>query len=272
MSYEFYLVEKKPPIAWVFLNKPQKKNAMNPPAWKETVPIFHDLESDDCIRAIILASSGEHFSAGLDLATVVLEIPELLDKEQKGGTKKKLLQKIYEFQYGITCIERCRKPVIAAINGYCIGAGLDMAAACDIRLCTEDSVFSLREAAMAIIADIGVLQRLPYIVGQGITREFAFTAKNFDAKRAKEVNLVSEIFSSREDLLKGAEEMAMRIAELSPLAVQGTKDVLNFAIAGDIDVQLKYVAALNSNFLTSNDLFEAFTAFSQKRKPNFAGS
>jgi enoyl-CoA hydratase len=271
MDYEFYVVDKKPPLAWVLLNRSEKKNAMNPPAWKETVPIFRDLDEDDEIRVVILATEGDAFSAGLDLAGSLPEFPEFMEKEQKGGVKSKLLPKIKEFQYGFTCIERCRKPVIAAVNGYCIGAGLDMISACDIRLCSQDAVFSLREAAMAIVADVGVLQRLPHIVGQGNTREMAYTAKNIDASRAKEIHLVNQVFPDRASLHQGAREMAEEIAGNSPLAVQGTKDVLNFSIASQIDRGLDYVAAVNSNFMTSNDLMEAFTAFSQKRKPEFKG-
>jgi len=272
MSYEFYLVEKKPPIAWVFLNRLNKKNAMNPPAWKETIPIFSDIDRDDSIRAVILASKGDIFSAGLDLVSSISEFPEFMNSEQKGGVKRSLIDKIRSFQDGLTCIERCRKPVIAAVNGHCIGAGLDMITACDIRLCSGDAVFSLREAAMAIVADVGVLQRIVNIVGQGHARELAFTAKNIDAGRAREIGLVNHVFPSREELLAGAGAMAMEIAGNSPLAVQGAKDVLNFGIEKDIDNGLRYVAALNAGLMTSNDLVEAFTAFSQKRKPDFTGT
>ncbi len=270
-DYTFYKVEKKPPVAWVWLDRPKKKNAMNPPAWRETMPIFRDLDADDDIRAIVVASTSDLFSSGLDLMGSISEFPEFLDKEQKGGVKRTLLVKIREFQDGLTVIEQCRKPVIAAVNGYCIGAGLDMIAACDIRLCSADAVFSLREAAMAIVADVGVLQRLPHIVGQGITRELAFTAKNIDAQRAKEIQLVNEVYPDRDSLLKAAEEMALQIAGNAPIAVQGSKDVLNYGIGKSIDDGLRYVASMNANLMTSNDLVEAFTAFAEKRKPNFTG-
>jgi enoyl-CoA hydratase/carnithine racemase len=271
MSYEFYLVEKKPPIAWVYLNRPDKKNAMNPPSWKESISIFNDLDADDDIRVIILAAKGDTFSAGLDLVSSMKEFPEFMDPHQKGGVKRSIIKKILAFQDGISIIEECRKPVIAAVNGYCVGLGLDMIAACDIRLSTKDAIFSLREAAMAIVADIGVLQRLPHIIGQGLTRELAYTAKNIDAKRAKDIHLVNEIYKDKDELLVEAEKMAMEIAGNSPIAVQGTKDVLNFGIGKSISDGLKYVAAINTNYMTSNDLTEAFTAFAQKRKPEFKG-
>ena len=272
MDYQFYKVEKKPPIAWIYFNRPEKKNAMNPPAWKETIPIFEDCDRDKEIRVVIVASSGEHFTAGIDLVGMLPELPELMDKEQKGGIKRMLLKKIYDLQDGISAVERCSKPVIAAVNGYCIGAGLDFITACDIRLCSSDAIFSLRESAVGFVADVGVLQRIPHIVGQGIARELAYTARNFDAKRAREILLVNEVFENREALLKGAEEMALAIAQNSPLAVQSSKDVLNYGIGKSVDDGLRYVASMSANIIPSNDLLEAFTAFSQKRKPNFNGT
>ena len=197
-NYEFYLVEKKPPLAWVYLNRPEKKNAMNPPAWRETVPIFADLDADDDIRVVIVAGKGAAFSAGIDLVGMGNELPEITDPNQKGGVKKKMIKKIMQLQDSISCIQRCGKPVIAAIHGYCIGAGLDMASACDIRVCSRDAVFCLKEAAVGFVADVGVLQRLPNIVGQGITRELAFTAKNINARRAGEIQLVNAVYDSRE--------------------------------------------------------------------------
>ena len=271
-AYTFYTVEKKPPLARVFLNRPEKKNAMHPPAWKEIVPIFDDLSKDKEIRAIIIAGKGPCFTAGIDLMGMVSEVPELLDQGQKGGIKSQLVQKILTLQDSMSCIEWCRKPVIAAIHGYCIGAGLDMASACDIRICSKDAVFCLKEAAVGIVADVGVLQRLPLIVGQGITRELAYTAKNVSAERAREILLVNAVYQTKEELFEEAEKMAMEIAENSPLAVQAAKDVLNYGVGKSVDDGLKYVASMSSNIIPSDDLMEAISAFSEKRKPVFPGS
>jgi len=271
-TYEFYRVEKKPPIAWVFLNRPEKKNAMNPPAWKEAPVIFQDLDQDPEIRVVIVAAEGPSFSAGIDLMAMAAELPELMDAHQQGGVKWKLIQRIYPLQETMTCMERCRKPVIAAVHGYCVGAGLDMITACDIRLCTEDAIFSLREAAVGFVADVGVLQRLPLIVGQGIARELAYTAKNFSAARAREILLVNEVLPDYKALLEAAENMATEIAENSPLAVQASKDVLNYGIGKSVEDGLKYVASMSTNIIPSKDLMEAFTAFAEKRKPKFTGN
>ncbi len=272
MDYKFYSVEKKPPLAWVYLNRPEKKNAMNAPAWTELIPIMKDLDDDDQIRVVIIAGKGTIFSAGIDLMGMIPELPELVDKEQKGGTKQNLYKKILLMQEGLSCIEECRKPVIAAVHGKCIGAGLDLVTACDIRLCAEDAEFSLREAAVGIAADMGVLQRLSNICGQGITREMAFTAKNIRAGRAKEIHLVNEVYANQDELMKAAEQLAKDIADNSPVAVKGTKIVLNQLMSSQVKENLVFNAILSAAIIPNNDLFEAVTAFSQKRKPNFSGS
>jgi enoyl-CoA hydratase len=268
---EFYLVEKKAPVAYVYLNRPEKKNAMSPPAWYDSPAIFDDLDKDPDIKVIIVAGKGPCFSAGIDLTGMMSALPEVLEEKQLGGTKWKFIPRIKEMQETMTCIERCRKPVIAAVHGYCIGAGLDMATACDIRICSKDATFCLKEAAVAFVADVGVLQRIPNIVGQGIARELAFTAKTIDAKRAMEINLVSEICEDFDDLMKKAEAMAMEICDNSPIAVQASKDVLNFGVGKSVQDGLNYVSSMSANIVPSKDLYEAVTAFTEKRKPKYTG-
>ena len=267
----FYTLEKKPPIAYVRLNRPEKKNAMNPPAWREAPPLFDALDQDPEIRAIILAANGPCFSVGIDLVEMAAELPEIMEKVQMGGVKWRLLKKIAALQETMTCIERCRKPVIAAVHGYCIGAGLDMITACDIRLCSRDALFCLKEAAVGFVADVGVLQRLPLIVGQGITREMAYTAKTIDARRAREILLINAVFDDQAALMAGAEAMAEEIAANAPLAVEASKAVLNDGIGKSVEEGLRYVASMSANIVPSQDLMEAFTAFMEKRPPRFTG-
>lgn len=270
-SYEYYLVEKNPPVAWVYLNRPDKKNAMNLPAFRESVPIFADLDADPEIRVVIISGKGACFSAGIDLVSMAGSVPEILEAQQRGGVKWKLLPKIKEMQDAMSCIEWCRKPVIAAVHGHCIGAGLDMVSACDIRLCSADAVFSLREAAVGFVADLGSLQRVPLIVGQGIAREMAYRAHTIDAARAREISLVNDVYDTREQLLAAAGEMAREIAANSPLAVQASKKVLNAGAGKSVDEGLDYVASISANIVPSDDLMEAFTAFTERRKPVFTG-
>jgi enoyl-CoA hydratase len=271
-GYRFYTVEKKPPVAWVFLNRPEKKNAMNPPAWSESIPIFQDLDQDPEIRAVILAGNGPCFSAGIDLMAMMPELPELLDPAQKGGVKWRFLPKLKTLQDGISCIQWCRKPVIAAVHGHCIGAGLDMATACDVRICSRDALFSLREAAVGFVADVGVLQRLPLIVGQGHTREMAFTAGNVTAERAREIGLVNQVLEDREALMERALALATEMAANSPLAVQASKAVLNHGMGRTVEEGLDYVAAVSTCIIPSDDLMEAVSAFAEKRRPRFTGA
>lgn len=270
-SYKFYRVEKKDHIAWVFLNRPEKKNAMGPDAWTEIIPIFADIDSDDDIRVAVIAGEGKDLSTGIDLMGMAPIISTLKNWDMSAKGKVNLFHDIFPLQDAMTCVEKCSKPVICCFHGYCIGAALDLASACDIRLASEDAKISLREAAVAIIADVGVLQRLPHIVGQGVTREMAFTAKFIDAKRALAVNLVNEVYPDREALLKGAGSLAAEIAQQSPLAVQGAKEVLNFCRGKSIADGLEYVAARSAMILPSEDLAETMAGFMEKRKPVFKG-
>ena len=266
----FYTLEKKGPIAWIWLDRPDKKNAMGPDAWWDAPAVLEEVDADPEIRVAIVAGKGACFSAGIDLVGMAGSIPELME-EQKGGVKWRFLPTIRKMQETMTCFERCRKPVIAAIHGHCIGAGLDMATACDIRLASQDATFCLKEAAVAFVADVGVLQRIPLICGQGVARELAYTAKSITAARAREVLLVSEVYPDPETLLAEAEKMALEIAENSPLAVQASKEVMNFGMGRTVDEGLKYVASISTNIVPSDDLMEAVTAFMEKRKPVYTG-
>ncbi len=270
-SYNFYKVEKKDNVAWVFLNRPEKKNAMGPDAWREIVPIFADIEADDEIRVAVIAGEGKDFSAGIDLMGMAPMIPTLKNWDMSAKATVKLFRDIFPLQDSMTCVEKCSKPVICAFHGFCIGAALDLGSACDIRLASEDARISLREAAVAIIADVGVLQRLPHIVGQGVAREMAFTAKYITARRALQVNLVNEIYPDKEALLKGAADLAAEIAAQAPLAVQGAKEVLNYCRGKSIADGLEYVAARSAMILPSEDLAETMASFMEKRSPKYKG-
>ncbi len=270
-TYAFYRVEKKKPLAWVFLNKPEKRNAMGPQAWAEIVPIFNDIAADEEIRAAIIAGEGRDFSAGIDLVEMGPMIPTLAEWDRSARGITQLFKAIFPLQESLNTIEKCVKPVICAFHGYSIGAALDLGAACDIRLASADAQISLREAALAFIADLGVLQRLPHIVGQGIARELAFTARFVDAERAKAINLVNEVYPDKESLLQGAEELALEIAAQAPLAVQGAKEVLNYCRGKGIAEGLEYVAARSAMILPSEDLTEAMISFLEKRAPQFKG-
>lgn len=270
-EYSFYRVEKKDGIAWVFLNRPEKKNAMGPAAWTEIIPIFADIDRDDSILVAIIAGEGKDFSTGIDIMGMAPMIPTMKTWDMSARGKVKLFHDIFPLQDAMTCVEKCAKPVICCFHGYSIGAALDLGSACDIRLASVDAKISLREAAVSFIADVGVLQRLPHIVGQGITREMAYTAKFVDARWARDVHLVNEVFPDKDALLKGAEALALEIAQNAPLAVQGAKEVLNFCRGKSIADGLEYVSARSAMVLPSEDIAETMTAFMEKRPPVYKG-
>lgn len=258
-------------FAEVVLKGPGRGNAMGPDFFNELPTIFAHLDSRDEVRAVLVRGDGEHFSYGLDLPAMMSELGPYIMGPQMAAKRTELHDLIRELQLGMDMVERCRKPVIAAIAGWCIGGGLDLAAACDIRLCAADARFSLREVKVAIVADLGSLQRLPPIIGQGATRELAYTGKDIDARRALELGLVNEIHDDRAALLDAARAMSRTIAENPPLVVQGIKRVMNFSSTRSTAEGLEYVAAWNAAFLQSMDLTEAFTAFREKRPPKYKG-
>lgn len=169
-------------------------------------------------------------------------------------------------------VAECKKPVIAAINGACIGGGVDLITACDIRVAAKSAFFSVREVRVGMVADMGTLARLPGIVGQGIARELAMTGRDFDAARAQRIGLVNEVYDTAEALFAGAQALALELAGNPPLVVQGIKQVMNQGIERQVAENLRAVAMWNAAFLPSADLTEAVGSFLEKRAPNFTGT
>jgi enoyl-CoA hydratase len=242
-----------------------------PPAFFAAIgEAFRALSADREVRAVVVRSSAKGFSFGLDLPAAFQEHGALF----AGGTaanRNELLALIRRLQASFEAVASCPVPVICAVHGSCIGGGLDLAAACDVRLCSAEAKFSLREVKVAIVADLGSLQRLPPIIGVGHTRELAFTGKTIDAARAERIGLVNEVFATPEELFAGAAAMAREIARNPPLTVRGVKDVLAHSEGRPVAEGLEYVAAYNSAFLASEDLGEAMAAFLEKREPNYRG-
>jgi enoyl-CoA hydratase len=275
-NHQYIRVERRGPTAEVVLNRPDKLNAMPFELFYEIRDAFEAIEGDDAIRVAIVWAEGRMFTAGLDLTAAMG--PFLGAADGGNGAKASLAKKnlrlyrtIKELQNCFTAIERCRKPSIAAVHGKCIGGGVDLVTACDIRLCTADASFSIYETKIAIVADVGTLQRITPIVGKGMAREMAFTGKFIGADRAQRCGLVNEVFADKNALLAGARSLAEEIAANSPLAVQGTKSVLNYSDEHSTDEGLEYVAQWNSSFFQSNDIVEALNAFSEKRPADFKG-
>ena len=267
MSYQFIELEVENHVATMSLNRVKGLNALNLAFVTEMVAAVRELGAREDVRVIILKSNARIFCAGLDLKDVSsLGIIG-------GGAKAAFFfkEKLQNFFECCNVLESCNKPVIAAVHSLCVGGGLDIACACDIRLCTEDAVFCLKEAALNVVADMGVLQRLPHIVGQGYAREMAFTARNYSAREAERMGLVNAVYPDQETLLAGARKLAAQIAENAPLALIGTKEVLNYSRTASIEEGMDLSISKNKILFSSKDLMEAFTAFAQNRKPDFKG-
>ncbi len=244
---------------------------MPPAFFDDCDATFAELERRDDVRVVVIASNAKAFSYGLDLPAAFKTHGNLFIGGGLAADRTELLQLIRRWQHTFSRLAKMSAPVVVAVHGPCIGGGLDLISAADIRLASEDAYFSLREAAIGIVADLGSLQRLPTIIGEGQTRSMAFTAENVPAPRAEAIGLVSEVLPDRDALLNRAHEIARTIADHPPLAIKGVKEVLNFSQGKSISDGLDYVAAWNAAFLSSEDLAEAMSAFVAKRKPVFKG-
>ncbi|KAF7838986.1 delta(3,5)-Delta(2,4)-dienoyl-CoA isomerase, peroxisomal [Senna tora] len=265
------IVQKNPKssVFYLYLNRPSQRNALSPDFFTEFPKALYALDHNPQVNVIVLSGAGHHFCSGIDLASLN-SIFKDHSSGDRGRSGEKLRRHILGMQDAITAIERCRKPVIASIHGACIGGGVDIITACDIRFCTKDAIFSVKEVDLAITADLGTLQRLPSIVGYGNAIELALTARRFSGLEAKELSLVSRVFDSKHELDEAVRDVAEAMASKSPLAVIGTKAVLIKSRDLTVDQGLDYVATRNSATLLSDDLKEAVSAHTQKRKPAFA--
>ena len=269
---EVLTLDRDSHVATLWLDSPERRNAMGPALWADLPRMMEDVSDDDDVRAVVIAAKGPAFTVGLDLKTMGSAVAG----DGSGGTseaarRRPALRGNKRLQASINAVADCPKPVIAAVHGYCIGGGIDLICACDVRLASADAIFSVRETKIAIVADLGTLQRLPAIVSKGHVAELAYTGKDISAERAAEIGLVNQVLPDADACQKAAREMAVEIASNSPLAVQGTKAVLRASEGRTIEEGLDYVGVWNAAFLASNDLTEAFTAFLEKRPPSFTG-
>ncbi|MFH1480546.1 MAG: enoyl-CoA hydratase-related protein [Pseudomonadota bacterium] len=258
-------------LGFITLNRPEKRNAMNLALWMALDESIGMAEEDVEGRVVLLRGEGKSFCAGLDLDPendVLNAIKGTPDASQKVHFYK-MVRKIQDIHGRL---ERLSKPTIAVIHGHCMGAGLELVLCCDIRVCSEETIFALPEAKFAIITDVGGLQRLPKVVGRGHAREIAFRGNTFDAERARVIQLVNHVCPDKNTLDAKAMEMGEEIAGNPPLAVQGCKDVFLFDDHGTLTQSLEYNAARSSMILPSQDMFEALSAYMQKRKGEFRGA
>ncbi|MFZ0768382.1 MAG: crotonase/enoyl-CoA hydratase family protein [Acidimicrobiales bacterium] len=260
------------PVATLWLDRAENRNALGSAFWRDLPLAAGAVNEDRAIRVLVVAAKGPHFTVGLDLKEYGGGFMAGAVDASKDSYNARAYDAIRSMQHGVTALATLEIPVIAAVHGYCIGGGVDVISACDIRLASHDAVFSVRETKVAIVADLGTLQRLPRIVSAGHVAELAYTGKDIDAKRAEAIGLVNSLHgASAEEVLAAAHVLAREIAANSPVAVRGTKAVLAANDGRTVEEGLDFVARWNTMYLQSNDLREAMTAFIERRPPVFNG-
>lgn len=265
MNYENFKLDISEGVASVAFNRPEKANALNRKGWDELRDIFNLLNGKDEVRAIVLSGEGKHFCSGIDLE-MLMSVQQYNNISCEGRKREALFKLIKDLQSTITAIEECRKPVLAAIDNGCIGGGLDIISACDMRYCTEDGYFTIKEIDMGMVADLGTLQRLPKILNPGIVSEMAYTGRKVHGKEALAVGLVNRVYSSKQEMLEEVNKIARLIASKSPLSVRGTKEMLLYSRDNSLENSLNYMAVWNAGMFLSSDLMAAFKAATE-RKP-----
>ena len=266
-EYKCFDVSIEKGIATVTLNRGEKLNTMIPAFWSELPKAIGEINSSGEARVIILASTGKHFSAGMDLAVFSMGAG---DAQAEGGrVRANLRENALHLQDSFSCLEKARIPVLAAIQGGCIGGAVDMVTACDMRYASEDAFFCIQEINIGMTADVGTLQRLPKLIPEGVCRELAYTGRRMHSDEAKSVGLVNEVFSDQASLLDGVMEIAEEIASKSPLAIWGSKEMITYSRDHSTSDSLNYIATWQSGMFQPADMKEAFQAKAESRPSEF---
>ncbi|XP_053177522.1 delta(3,5)-Delta(2,4)-dienoyl-CoA isomerase, mitochondrial isoform X3 [Scomber japonicus] len=254
-------------VTHVELYRPEKRNAMNKAFWSEMVECFNEIAEDPDCRVVVVSGAGKTFTAGIDLMDMAGDIlqPQGDDTARVSWNLRKTIAR---YQETFSVIEKCPKPVVVAVHGACVGGGVDLITACDIRLCTQDAWFQVKEVDIGLAADVGTLQRLPKVIGsRSLVNELALTARKMYADEAKSSGLVSRVFADKEALMAGALEMAGEIAGRSPVAVQGTKINLIYSRDHSVAEGLDYMATWNMSMLQTQDVMKSAQASMEKQSP-----
>ena len=268
MAYETLSLSVEAGIAHVQLSRGEKFNTMNKAFWPEMVAVFDEIEEDPSARVVVFSAQGKHFTSGLDLNDFG---PGLMGTDSEPARKAEALRRsVLRMQETMSVVDRCRLPVLIAIQGACIGGGIDLISSADMRYCTEDAFFCIQETNIGMTADVGTLQRLPHIIPHGIVRELTYTGRRMMAAEARECGLINQVFTDQQALLAGVMDIAAEIAAKSPIATVGNKEMLNYARDHSIQDGLNYVATWNAAMLSRADLGEAFMAKTEKRETKYA--
>lgn len=262
-----FKVEIKDHIAHIVLNRPEKMNAMNRDFWSDLPDIVREIDEGALARVIVISSTGKHFTSGMDLS-VFTSGPDMAGKET-GRVRANLMQTVLKLQKTFSCLDEARMPVLMAVQGGCIGGGVDFASACDMRYCTKDAFFCIQEINIGMTADVGTFPRLPHLMPQGLVRELAYTGRRLFAEEAKSCGFVNAVFDTQEEMLAAVMGIAKDIAARSPLAVYGSKEMINYARDHSIADGLKHIAVWQTGMFQPHDMMESFAAKAEKREPEF---
>lgn len=269
MGSQCFDVTESDHIAHIVLNRPDELNTMTPDFWRELPQLVDEISDRGAARAIVVSSTGKHFSAGMDIS--VFTGGDLTDDTdvEVGRARANFRYNVLHLQDTFTAFERARMPVLAAMQGGVVGGAVDMVTACDMRYATADAWFCIHEINIGMTADVGTLQRLPKLIPEGIVRELAYTGDRMSAERAKDVGLVNEIYPDHQSLVDGVLDIAVRIASRSPLAVHGSKEMINYTRDHSTADALQYMAAWQTGMFQPTDIMESFAAQMEKREPSY---
>jgi len=279
MGYACFDVTESDHVAHVQLNRPDKLNSMVPEFWAELPEIIKAISAKGQARAIVLSSTGKHFSAGMDLAVFTGGGGDLggsgsssggeTRAAEAGRVRARLRETALTLQDSFTALEKARMPVIAAIQGGCIGGAVDMVTACDLRYVSADAFFVIQEINIGMTADVGTLQRLPKLIPDAVCRELAYLGGRMPAQRAYEVGLVNGVFDTHDELIAGVLDVAAQIAAKSPLAIWGSKEMITYARDHSVADSLNYIATWQTGMFQPADMMESFSAKADQRDPEF---
>ncbi|SOE18126.1 enoyl-CoA hydratase [Hoeflea halophila] len=268
MHYACFTVEIADYIAHIRFNRPEKANSMTPKFWAELPQAVDKISNDAEARVIVISSEGKHFTAGMDIS-VFMSGGLDGDAANPQVSAEAFRYKIKALQETFSALERARQPVLAAIQGGAIGAGVDLATACDCRYASADAFFAVQETAIGMTADVGTFPRLVKLIPEGWARQMAYTGERLPAEKAMQIGLVNEVFETHDELLDGVMAIAHRIAAHSPLAVTGSKAMANYSRDHTTADTLDYISVWNAAMLRPDDIREAYTAKGEKRAPEF---
>ena len=269
MAYECFDVSIADKVAHVKLDRGPNLNTMITSFWSELPEIINEISDEGKARAIVISSTGKHFCAGMDLAVFTGGGLSDSEKTERGRRNALTRESALHLQESFTCFERARMPVLAAIQGGCVGGAVDMVTAADMRYATEDAWFCIQEINIGMTADVGTLQRLPKIIPEGVARELAYTGRRMTAQRAMEVGLVNEVFSSHEVMVDAVLEIASEIATKSPLAIWGTKESINYTRDHSVADSLNFIATWQAGMYQPKDMASVFEAQTKREEPEF---